>query len=197
MESRSKAAEDAVRVVEVLPGSRFLILVDADDLDLPDRDELGDLRYHARKQKRAPVLGVGVDEVFLVESVVTAVVSGVISPAVWAPFPAASRWLERTIRGRREARKTAAEPATAVTPTPALGSATNPDPDFDPVVRATALVHKVLSSRPDWAEPQLESVKGDDATWTVQLSVADHWTASVHMSHDGQLVEITVDPLKR
>ncbi|MBS2963560.1 hypothetical protein KGA66_10915 [Actinocrinis puniceicyclus] len=194
MESRS---ELAVRVVEVLPGSRFLVIVDADDVDLPDRDELGDLRYHARKQMRAPVLGMGVDEVFLVESVVAAVVNGVISPAVWAPFPAAGRWLERTIRARRAAGSAASEPAGALTPAPVLGGTENPDPDFDPVARAVALVRRVLSSRPDWAEPQLESVKGDDVTWTVQLSVADRWKASVHMSHDGHLVEIAIDPVKR
>ena len=196
MESRSETGENAARVVEVLPGNRFLVLFGADDIDLPDRDELGDLRYHARKQMRAPVLGVGVDEVFLVESVVTAVVSGIISPAVWAPFPAAARWLERTIRSRRAAGKAAVEPATAITPTPIPSGASNLDLDFDPVVRAASLVRSVLSSRPDWAEPQLESVKGDGVTWTVQLSVAERWVAAVHMSHDGQLVEITVDPMK-
>lgn len=191
MESRSEMAQDAAQVVELLPGSRFLVLVDATDGDLPDPDELGDLRYHARKQKRAPVLGAGIDEAFLIESVVAAVVSGVISPVVWAPFPAAARWLERAIRKRH----TNQAIATAVDPAP--GAPSGPDPDFDPIPRATTLVHRVLGSQPGWTEPQLEWVKGDGAMWTVQLSIADRWTATVHMSHDGGLAELAIDSTKR
>lgn len=188
MESTSnRALQAGYQVIEVLPGSRFLLLADADASATPDPDELGDLRYHARKLTRSPVLGVGIDEAFVVQAVITAVVSGIVSPAVWAPFPAARRWIERTIR-RREALPAPVPPAQPQTPKPE---------EFNPVERAEEMVRKVLRNRPGPLTMDLVEVSGDGSLWKVALAVSGQWSAQVAMALDGTIAEIVVTAIPR
>jgi hypothetical protein len=188
MESTSnRALRAGYQVVEVLPGSRFLLLADADASATPGPDELGDLRYHARKLTRSPVLGVGIDEAFVVQAVITAVVSGVVSPAVWTPFPAARRWIERTIR-RREALPAPVPPAQPQTPKPE---------EFNPVERAEEMVRKVLGNRPGPLAMDLVEVSGDGSLWKVALTVSGQWSAQVAMALDGTIAEIVVTAIPR
>ena len=189
-----------VQVVELLTAGRYLILFGADAADVPDADELGDLRYQARKEARAPVLDFGLDETYAVQTVIAAIVSGVVTPAVWSPAPAAKRWIERTIRKRRE--RAAAVGGTSAGPT--AGQATVQDgraPSIaaasDPVAQADALLRDVLRSRGEVKDTQLLGVRGDGEMWTVEMSADDSWMAVVRIAKDGSLADVAIEPVRR
>lgn len=148
--------------VELIPGEHYLVLLDADRSELPERDVVDELASLALRQRPKPMLGP--DLAAHAVAVADGIISALLLGASTTQYRAAKRWIDR-YRGRRDGREierdTASQAARA-----ALAATTGDD--------ATTLV-----------------VTGTDSGWVVECT-ARALHATIHLTPDGTLAEVSV-----
>jgi hypothetical protein len=158
-----------LKLIELIPGERYLVFFDADPDTLPDEDAIEELRLMAYMARRKPVLG-PVEQIVeaAVLSVAETVSGNLISEAISERFPAARRFMRRW----RERRKSAAPVTT------------------EEAKEAAALAAQAVesSSTPPAAPSAVPLLEAD-----IEVPAAEGGTVKVSVRAPGKWLKVTVE----